>query len=226
MDPNRPKKSLFQSFSTALTRDEIEAFTKAALAGDDLTIRTLLAYHPKILDKQNGAGWTALDLAARGNQVKTVALLLERGAKIDARDSSGRTALIWAAWEGHTETVAFLLKKGATTEVSSDTGKTALIYAAETGRKDTVICLLENGANIHAKSKPVKISGRLAIDWTARDWAIQAGKKEVAELLDQWPKIKEERERAKDYATIETIIRGGLSRPIQLPPRLRRKNPG
>ena len=63
--------------------------------------------------------------APEDDGVKTVTLLLDKGAKIDAQDDRGYTALITAADLGHDGVVALLLKRGADRSIKSKDGKTA-----------------------------------------------------------------------------------------------------
>jgi ankyrin repeat protein len=79
-----------------------------------------------------GHSLTALMWAAgHGNDVpepeglKTVEMLVSRGAKLDLTDDRGRTALMIAAERNHPMVVAFLLQKGADRSLKDKTGKTA-----------------------------------------------------------------------------------------------------
>jgi len=83
-----------------------------------------------------GAELTALmwaaghaDNAPAGGALRTVQLLLARGAKLDFVDDRGRGALMIAAQLGHTELVDALLTAGADKTLKDKTGKTALDLA-------------------------------------------------------------------------------------------------
>jgi ankyrin repeat protein len=90
--------------------------------------------------------------------VKTVKLLLDKGADINARNEEGATLLIEAAGFGRLAIVKMLIQKGADLEARSNNGGTALHAAAcdcalatMPDTYDVVKLLLEKGAAINAK---------------------------------------------------------------------------
>jgi len=83
------------------------------------------------------AGTTPLIVAAGGNCVEVVQLLLDRGAELNARDSDGWTALIKASAGGHEEVVRVLLAKGADLSPTDSAGRSAWTYAA-LGRHEAI----------------------------------------------------------------------------------------
>lgn len=68
--------------------------------------------------------------------VRTVQLLLDRGARIEDRDNRGRTALMIAAETGHTEIVDLLLARGADPAMRDASGKTAADITTLTAVRD------------------------------------------------------------------------------------------
>ena len=90
-------------------------------------------------------GWGGpLRRAATNGQLKTVKLLLDRGADVHADNDN---ALRSAAENGQLESVRLLLDRGADIHVQNDT---ALRWAAEHGHSKIVALLLDRGADIHA----------------------------------------------------------------------------
>lgn len=93
--------------------------------------------------------------------VKTVKLLIERGANIEARGEMGDTPLIRATGFAQPDIVKYLLDQGANVEARDDGGNTALITGACGGCAvidmgttfGSVQLLLERGVNVHAKNK-------------------------------------------------------------------------
>ena len=83
------------------------------------------------------AGTTPLIVAAGGNCVEVVGLLLDRGADLNAKDSDGWTALIKASAGGHAEVVRVLLAKGADMSPTDSAGRSAWTYAA-LGRHEAI----------------------------------------------------------------------------------------
>jgi uncharacterized protein len=73
--------------------------------------------------------------APEDDGIKTVTLLLDKGAKIDAQDDRGYTALITAAELGHDGVVALLLKRGADRTIKSKDGKAAADVASTDAAK-------------------------------------------------------------------------------------------
>lgn len=99
---------------------------------------------------RNNKGETPLHLAGSRGRPKTVALLIEKGARIDELDEVERTALCWAVVEGRPETIQVLLDKGADINgVSNEYDHIAavpLVCAVEGGKRSIVALLLERGA--------------------------------------------------------------------------------
>jgi ankyrin repeat protein len=86
-----------------------------AVYGNDLTVLMWAAGHANDVPEEDG--------------VKTVTLLIERGANLAARDNRGRTALMTAAELGHSAVVKALLTAGADRNARDKEGKSALDLA-------------------------------------------------------------------------------------------------
>ena len=92
-----------------------------------LVISTLLA----TADLQSQEA-TPLHIAASGNDLQKVVLLLEKGAELEARDTDGWTPLMFAAAASSTpEIVALLIEKGADALAKDKEGKKAIDHAQE-----------------------------------------------------------------------------------------------
>ena len=72
--------------------------------------------------------------------LKTVELLVAKGAKLDNADDRGRTALMTAAQRGHSLVVKFLVEKGADNSLRDKSGNSA----ADLAGSDEVLQLLTN----------------------------------------------------------------------------------
>ena len=82
---------------------------------------------------------TPLHIAASGNDLQKVVLLLEKGAEVNARGTIGWTPLMFAAGKSSTpEIVQLLLEKGAELEARDTDGWTPLMYAANNDRLKSV----------------------------------------------------------------------------------------
>lgn len=84
--------------------------------------------------------------------IKTVELLLEKGADIEAEDQYRETALYKAATNGYDAVVMLLLENGADTEAKGQYWETALQKAAANEHEAVIKLLLEKGADIEAKN--------------------------------------------------------------------------
>jgi ankyrin repeat protein len=113
--------------------------------------------------------YTPLALAANGDQVELVQLLLEEGANVNAvswtnprtyftwtesEQDRAATALQIAAALGHLEVARVLLEAGADINIPAcgPNGQTALQAATATGNIEIVELLLANGADVNARS--------------------------------------------------------------------------
>lgn len=86
--------------------------------------------------------------AAQGGHLKTVQLLLAKGAKYDPVDSSGVTPLWSASQNGNVDVVRELLKAGAKVNVTPyEFSRLPIHQAAQGGHLEVVRALLEFGAN-------------------------------------------------------------------------------
>ncbi len=77
----------------------------------------------------NGTRWTALHYATKNNDVATLRLLLNAGAKIEARNSYGETSLKIATNEYNYDAMSCLLRHGANYNATSNNGRTPLFTA-------------------------------------------------------------------------------------------------
>ena len=115
-------------------------------------------------------------------ELKTVKLLLEKGANLEARDEEGDTPLIYAASYAAPNIVQLLLEKGAKVEAQDLNGFTALQAAACGGCVSidmgstfgSMQLLLQKGANVEARDN----AGATALMLAAR-----YGRTDIMELL-------------------------------------------
>ncbi len=132
---------------------------RAASAGDVATMDSLIgmgvspdtaasmADVGSVASPELEAGATALILAARDSDARTVNALLEAGADPNAQTDSGMNALMHAAQRGETDTVVSLLGAGADPTLETTEGRTALMLAARSGAHEAASLLLEAGTD-------------------------------------------------------------------------------
>ena len=87
-------------------------------------------------------------VAANGNQLDVLRLLVDADAKLDVKDRHYGTPLHTAARNGFTEVTRRLVSAGAKLELTLD-NKTPLDLAVSSGHRETAEVLLEGGANVN-----------------------------------------------------------------------------
>ncbi|OBY48940.1 ankyrin repeat domain-containing protein [Pseudomonas sp. AU12215] len=139
----------------------VEAFKKAAGAGDLETVRQYIASGFDVNMKDKGVpalgipGSPAIDAAAAAGQCDVLDVLLAAGASADPRSIKfGFTPLSLAAQKGASACVKSLLAKKVRIDVRTEPGgDTALIMAAYNGHLDVVQILVEKGASLQVTNK-------------------------------------------------------------------------
>ena len=95
-------------------------------------------------------GKTPLMYAAESGVIRSVELLLKKGANVNVTDNEGKTPLMYAAESGVIRSVELLLKKGANVNVTDNEGKTPLMHATKSAIWwPAVELLLKKGANVN-----------------------------------------------------------------------------
>ena len=103
------------------------------------------------IDAQDGAGWTALMMAASlkdGDAL--VDLLLAKSADVDEKTNNGQTALHFAASKSNLDTARKLIAHKASARVKDKRGQLPLHRAAAVGNVPIVKLMLENKSPINA----------------------------------------------------------------------------
>ena len=117
-----------------------------------------------------------LMMAALRGYLEVAKLLIERQADVN---KPGWTPLHYAASGDSDQALAMihlLLQHHAYIDAASPNGTTALMMAARYGRQDVVALLLDEGADVALKNQ---------LGFSALDFARQAGRDEVQELIAQ-----------------------------------------
>jgi ankyrin repeat protein len=115
-----------------------------------------------------------LGLAARGNDIAAMQLLVDAGAEINQRAKEAPPAIVTAALFNHKEAVQWLLERKASVDAATKDGTTALMSAAAGGWVDVVELLLQHRANTTCINKE---------GINALNFAISSGKDECALLM-------------------------------------------
>ncbi|KAI3365504.1 hypothetical protein L3Q82_010580 [Scortum barcoo] len=128
-----------------------DGFTPLAVAlqqGHDQVVSLLLEN-----DTKGKVRLPALHIAARKDDTKAAALLLQNDHNADVESKSGFTPLHIAAHYGNINVATLLLNRGAAVDFKARNDITPLHVASKRGNSNTVRLLLERGAKIDARTK-------------------------------------------------------------------------
>ncbi|XP_053540924.1 ankyrin-3 isoform X15 [Ictalurus punctatus] len=128
-----------------------DGFTPLAVAlqqGHDQVVSLLLEN-----DTKGKVRLPALHIAARKDDTKAAALLLQNDHNADVESKSGFTPLHIAAHYGNINVATLLLNRGAAVDFRARNDITPLHVASKRGNSNMVKLLLERGARIDAKTK-------------------------------------------------------------------------
>ncbi|KAJ8271175.1 hypothetical protein COCON_G00100340 [Conger conger] len=95
----------------------------------------------------------ALHIAARKDDIRAAALLLQNDHNADVQSKSGFTPLHIAAHYGNVNVSTLLLNRGAAVDFTARNGITPLHVASKRGNTGMVALLLDRGAQIDAKTR-------------------------------------------------------------------------
>ncbi|KAG5266413.1 hypothetical protein AALO_G00231780 [Alosa alosa] len=140
---------LQQSSSQSIATED--GFTPLAVAlqqGHDQVVSLLLEN-----DTKGKVRLPALHIAARKDDTKSAALLLQNDHNADVESKSGFTPLHIAAHYGNINVATLLLNRGAAVDFMARNDITPLHVAAKRGNGNMVKLLLDRGAKIDAKTK-------------------------------------------------------------------------
>jgi ankyrin repeat protein len=135
------------------------------------------------VETRDGAGQTALILAASFRHSDVVEYLVKKGADVNAKTKEGFTALMAAAssepYKGNynLDIVEYLIKKGAEVNAKTNDGTTALVWAITSRNIKIVEILVEKGADVNAEYNDLGNKG------TALTIAKQFGQKDIIGFL-------------------------------------------
>jgi ankyrin repeat protein len=147
----------------------------AVMNQDAPAVHALLAKKADVNAAQ-ADGTTALDWAARWNDLETAGLLIRAGADAGTANHDGATPMFLASQNGSAPMIELLLNAGANVNAPVlSHGETALMMASRSGNVDAVKMLLDHGAQVNAKDT---LRGT-----TALMWATEQGHVSVVEVL-------------------------------------------
>ncbi|KAM9792725.1 ankyrin-2 [Neosynchiropus ocellatus] len=128
-----------------------DGFTPLAIAlqqGHNSVVSLLLEH-----DTKGKVRLPALHIAARKDDTKSAALLLQNDHNADVQSKSGFTPLHIAAHYGNVNVSTLLLNRGAAVDFTARNGITPLHVASKRGNTNMGVLLLDRGAQIDAKTR-------------------------------------------------------------------------
>ncbi|KAI7810813.1 putative ankyrin-1-like [Triplophysa rosa] len=128
-----------------------DGFTPLAIAlqqGHNQVVSLLLEH-----DTKGKVRLPALHIAARKDDTKSAALLLQNDHNADVQSKSGFTPLHIAAHYGNVNVATLLLNRGAAVDFTARNGITPLHVASKRGNINMIALLLDRGAQIDAKTR-------------------------------------------------------------------------
>ncbi|XP_077858298.1 ankyrin-2 isoform X3 [Macaca mulatta] len=132
----------------------------------------------------------ALHIAARKDDTKSAALLLQNDHNADVQSKSGFTPLHIAAHYGNVNVATLLLNRGAAVDFTARNGITPLHVASKRGNTNMVKLLLDRGGQIDAKTRLLVQSGYVTTHGSSDEdgltplhCAARSGHDQVVELL-------------------------------------------
>lgn len=156
------------------TGSEAKTWHEAVISGDGKLMAQLLEVYPRLIEKTDAVGKTALHVAAARGYDEIVAQLLAAKASVHAYDHQRCSALHCAVISGHCKVVAQLLAAGSRASTSTKDDSTALHSAARHGHDGVLAQLLADpltANNIHNRG------------WTALHYAACTNNLQLVERL-------------------------------------------
>ncbi|MEJ7930141.1 ankyrin repeat domain-containing protein [Ramlibacter sp. AN1015] len=184
----------YEDFFTAIKRDDAAAVQSLLQRGFDADTRAPDGQHGLYLALREPAlkvarvlvDWPKTNVEARNREDESPLMMAalkghtEMVRRLIARDAHvskpGWAPLHYAATGGHLEIMALLLEHHAFIDAESPNGTTPLMMAAMYGTAPAVKLLLDAGADVTMRNQ---------LGMTALDFAVQAQRRDAAELIAQ-----------------------------------------
>ncbi|KAH8062218.1 hypothetical protein JL722_3131 [Aureococcus anophagefferens] len=155
------------------TRRITPAMVAAARPAATLTMNLL--YRLKCdLDQQDGAGRSAMHIAARYDSHAVVRVLAQLDGDVELADTYGKTPAHYAAEMGNEAALRTLSRLGAALDVETDNGKTCAALAAANGHNNMLLLLHSLGADVDQRA--LNFAGRTPLHFAAGNGHLQCAR--------------------------------------------------
>uniref|UniRef100_A0A7S1AH85 Uncharacterized protein n=1 Tax=Noctiluca scintillans TaxID=2966 RepID=A0A7S1AH85_NOCSC len=151
-----------------------EQLIPAARGGHVEVMELLLSQRAHLLEKDRTEKTTPLISAADAGSVHMIRWLLKHQVDPNISSSDGASALMASSVKGSAEACSILIAARSDVNHSSDGGWTPLLVASQSGSVDAAKVLLDARADLNWRGA----------DGTARELAVDNGKKDIVKLLD------------------------------------------
>ena len=146
-----PKEDVYKMSAEELARPTLHEFVtgKREEAGEMVVASDEI--DKKLPEKCKANLNKCLFKAVKKGDLKTLQMLIEKGADVNVKDDDGMTPLSIAVWLAHKEDVHFLLENGADVNAKDSDGRTPLTHATANGHAEITKFLIEKGADVNAE---------------------------------------------------------------------------
>ena len=155
------------------TRGITPAMVAAARPAATLTMN-LLHRLKCDLDQQDGAGRSAMHIAARYDSHAVVRVLAQLDGDVELADKYGKTPAHYAAEMGNEAVLRTLSRLGAALDVETDNGKTCAALAAANGHNNMLLLLHSLGADVDQRA--LNFAGRTPLHFAAGNGHLQCAR--------------------------------------------------
>ncbi|KAM7139423.1 E3 ubiquitin-protein ligase MIB2 isoform 1-T4 [Macrochelys suwanniensis] len=147
---------------TVQNRQGFNLLHHAALKGNKLAIKKILARARQLVDAKKEDGFTALHLAALNNHMEIAEILIKEGrCDVNLRNSRNQTPLHLAVTQGHMDLVQLLVREGSDVNAEDEDGDTAMHIVLERQQLMSVMAEAQEGGEGPSLFSKLQASGFL-----------------------------------------------------------------
>ncbi|XP_067423320.1 E3 ubiquitin-protein ligase MIB2 isoform X3 [Emydura macquarii macquarii] len=147
---------------TVQNRQGFNLLHHAALKGNKLAIKKILARARQLVDAKKEDGFTALHLAALNNHMEVAEILIKEGrCDVNLRNNRNQTPLHLAVTQGHMDLVQLLVREGSDVNAEDEDGDTAMHIVLERQQLMSIMVEEQEGGDRSSLFSKLQASGFL-----------------------------------------------------------------